>query len=128
MFLITGFSMLSGISLYIFFKFGSIVFMLMNKEKLIKLYDFTSFLFFSVLLPYTILLSLLVVTMEALAIVGSITTSTDDDPTYSSKLMTIDLIYAGYYWDVLRISQTIISTINFISIFIIYRIFQRNRQ
>jgi len=120
--------MLSGISLYIFFKFGSIVFMLMNKEKLIKLYDFTSFLFFSVLLPYTILLSLLVVTMEALAIVGSITTSTDDDPTYSSKLMTIDLIYAGYYWDVLRISQTIISTINFISIFIIYRIFQRNRQ
>ncbi len=37
MFLITGFAMLSAISLYIFYKFGTIVLILIDKQKLIKL-------------------------------------------------------------------------------------------
>jgi hypothetical protein len=34
----------------------------------------------------------------------------------------------GYYWDVIKISAIVINTINFIAIFLIYRVFTKNRE
>eukprot|EP00347_Sterkiella_histriomuscorum_P005425 403356666 len=107
MFLISSYTILAGLSLYIFFKFSRIVFHLLQKKNLVKI----------VLWPYTIIMSLIIIIMQILSIVGSITVDTSDDPTEHS-----------YQWTTLKIATIVINIINFISIFLIYRIFMHNRQ
>jgi len=118
MFLITSYTIVSAMSLYIFFKFSRIVFYLLEKKNLVKLYQITIFnAFIRVLLPYSITMTILIVIMELLAFIGSITESESDDPNEYS-----------YYWDVVKVAAIIINTINFIAISIIYRIFIKNRE
>lgn len=62
-------------------------------------------------------MSALIVIMEILGTVGSITVDPSDDPTEYS-----------YQWITMKVCAIIINTINFISIFVIYRVFMVNRQ
>ncbi|CDW77435.1 UNKNOWN [Stylonychia lemnae] len=107
MFLITSYTVVSTMSLYIFFKFSRIVFYLLEKRNLVKI----------VLLPYSITVTTLIALMELLALIGSITEGENDDPNEYS-----------YYWNVIKIASIVINTINFVAVFLIYRIFTKNRE